>query len=598
MAVGDLLYAFDPTKGETPQSIARKRLLAEAILGNTAHSPRDVGEGLNAIGQAILYRQLMKGADTADANGQAAASGAFASLFPQQFPPAPGSTPAASPQATDYPSQRVSQAFGDPGAPSTISGNPDASALVAALADPSQRARLPAGMRNNNPGNIKFVGQAGTRPSVNTDQGDPQAVYATPEDGMRAMYHLLGRKYAGGKTTANDIIASSGGWTPGNFEAAANVARNAGIRPDQDINFNDPQMAARFMRGLMLQEHGAASKLYPDSLIQSVIGAPPTAPAAAAVNAMAGNAPQIPPARTIQDHPIAGDQNLPVMAGGNSDAVTQTTAGPSIQQLAQVSANPYVQRRYGPVINAMLAQKMQQSDPGNQLDMQYKQAQIDALRAKPDQVPESVRALNLRAQQAGLVPGTKEYRDFMVSGGGGGMNVNINTASAEAAKAENQATSSDVITGAADKIRTLSKNPLATGMTGALVGNLANTDAAEVYRQIDVLKSNATIENLNAMRAASKTGGALGNVTEGEGKMLAAKTGALDPKSPYFQQQLDDYERTLLRIVHGKDAGDNIFSQTRKADPTASPAEARPRATNPKTGESLEWDGTKWAPVQ
>src|SRR4030095_7394307 len=120
-------------------------------------------------------------------------------------------------------------------------------------------ARLPAGMRNNNPGNIKYVGQAGTRPSINTDQGDPQAVFPSQEVGMAAMYRLLAKKYRGGKLTPNQIIAGQGGWTPGNYQAAANVARTAGISPDDDINFSDPVSAQRFMRGLLLQEHGPAS---------------------------------------------------------------------------------------------------------------------------------------------------------------------------------------------------------------------------------------------------------------------------------------------------------------------------------------------------
>ena len=45
--------------------------------------------------------------------------------------------------------------------------------------------------------------------------------------------------------------------------------------------------------------------------------------------------------------------------------------------------------------------------------------------------------------------------------------------------------------------------------------------------------------------------------------MLAAKSGALDPDSPTFERDLDDYERSLLRFVHGKRVGDAIFEETR-----------------------------------
>jgi hypothetical protein len=132
--------------------------------------------------------------------------------------------------------------------------------------------QLPAGMRNNNPGNIKYVGQAGTTPSANLDQGDPQAVFQTPEAGMSAMYRLLLKKYQGGKVSPMAMIAGKGGWTPGNTAAAANVARYAGIGPNDDIRLTDPASAAKFMRALMLQEHGEASRAYTDQQISAAIG--------------------------------------------------------------------------------------------------------------------------------------------------------------------------------------------------------------------------------------------------------------------------------------------------------------------------------------
>jgi hypothetical protein len=139
-----------------------------------------------------------------------------------------------------------------------------------------------------------------------------------------------------------------------------------------------------------------------------------------------------------------------------------------------------------------------------------------------------------------------------------------NTAS-DATRAENQQTSTDVITGAAANIRKLTQEPFTTGLIGAGASINPASNAAEVYRQVEVLKSNAKAENLQAMRMASPTGGALGNVSNTDIALLATKSGALDPRSPYFPQQLDDYERTLLRIVHGQKGGDAIFEQTRQA---------------------------------
>jgi len=150
-------------------------------------------------------------------------------------------------------------------------------------------------------------------------------------------------------------------------------------------------------------------------------------------------------------------------------------------------------------------------------------------------------------------------------------------------------TSSDVVVAAAARAREAAKGVTSTGLVGAAMSYLPNTDAAEVYRQVDVLKSNATVENLTAMRQASPTGGALGSVTEKENAMLAAKAGALDPKSPNFQRDLDDYEMTLLKIVHGPVEGARIFNETRTGAPAASTQGAAPQtATRPPAPEAVE----------
>jgi hypothetical protein len=155
--------------------------------------------------------------------------------------------------------------------------------------------KLPAGMRNNNPGNIKYTdfsakypGAIG--PSENTDQGDPQVVFDTPENGMRAAAALALRKWNRGKVTIDDLIAGDNGWTPGNYQAAANIAAKMGVKASDKVDLSQPQQMASFLRGLVTQEHGPASKAYSDDLLlkSSYVGAnsSPTT-AAAAVNALA-----------------------------------------------------------------------------------------------------------------------------------------------------------------------------------------------------------------------------------------------------------------------------------------------------------------------
>ncbi|NNH44837.1 hypothetical protein HLI03_24780 [Rhizobium laguerreae] len=199
----------------------------------------------------------------------------------ESFAPLPGNGPIPSlrpgyrdPQVTTD-ERRQQPAAPVPGGGGAGSAN-DGAELQTILSDPVRSANLPAGMRNNNPANLKYVGQHGPGiigPSENTDQGDPQVVYATPEAGMRHNVWQIMRKYRKGMLTPNQMIAGASGWTPKSFTAAANIARSMGIDPDDDLRLTDPAMAKKFVRALITQEQGTSGALYPDSMIEAAIAA-------------------------------------------------------------------------------------------------------------------------------------------------------------------------------------------------------------------------------------------------------------------------------------------------------------------------------------
>jgi hypothetical protein len=147
-----------------------------------------------------------------------------------------------------------------------------------------------------------------------------------------------------------------------------------------------------------------------------------------------------------------------------------------------------------------------------------------------------------------------------------------------------------IIGNAANKIRGAMSGGMLpeTGTISKALSYIGETDAAEVRRQVSVLKSQAQVETLNAMRRQSPTGGALGSVTERELSMLSAKAGALDPDADpeTFMAALDDYQRTLYEIVHGYDAGRELFSEEMaRFKPEAQAAKQTPRRKyNPATG--------------
>lgn len=87
------------------------------------------------------------------------------------------------------------------------------------------------------------------------------------------------------------------------------------------------------------------------------------------------------------------------------------------------------------------------------------------------------------------------------------------------------------------------------GPVGSVAKNIPGTPAYNFKSALDTLKSNIAFGALTEMRAASKTGGALGQVSDREGQLLQSSLGALDqgqsPKA--FREQLDKIEESLRR---------------------------------------------------
>jgi hypothetical protein len=77
-----------------------------------------------------------------------------------------------------------------------------------------------------------------------------------------------------------------------------------------------------------------------------------------------------------------------------------------------------------------------------------------------------------------------------------------------------------------------------TGKAGYVTSKIPGTEGYDLGAQVDTIKAILSIETLSAMRQVSPTGGAVGNVTEGEHKMLAASIRNLD--TAQSEKQLRD----------------------------------------------------------
>jgi len=304
---------------------------------------------------------------------------------------------------------------------------------------------------------------------------------------------------------------------------------------------------------------------------------------------------------------------------------TVQPANADIGTIAELLANPYATPGDKAILGALLQQRMDAADPMKRIEMERAQLELEALRnpqakdTRTDDIREyefarsqgydgtfqqfmtdmkkagaSTQTVNVGDGAPGLGKLSTDYGYILdpvtrqpkidqntglpmaapVPGSPAAMEV-VQGQNKAAAANSNAMVASDIVTTAADRALEAAKNRNLGAAGTSIVGMLPWTDSAEVMDQVDVLKAQASIENLTSMREASPTGGALGSVTERELKMLQDKSGRLNPNSPNFERDLADYTRQLLRTIHGDQAGDEIFRQTWKGQ-IDQPAQAQP----------------------
>ena len=118
-----------------------------------------------------------------------------------------------------------------------------------------------------------------------------------------------------------------------------------------------------------------------------------------------------------------------------------------------------------------------------------------------------------------------------------------------------------------------------TGLVGALVKQIPGTDAYDLENLIATVRANVGFDRLQAMRDASPTGGALGNVSEQENRLLQSTLGALEQSQSKAQviRNLKRVRDTYLDIIHGagkrpnepKSIKDMSLNELNRLDPTS-----------------------------
>lgn len=114
------------------------------------------------------------------------------------------------------------------------------------------KGKLPLGIRNNNPGNLRFANQAGADP-----RSGSFAVFPNQALGLYHLARQMGLHYTRGRTTIRSLIQV---WAPpneNNTEAyISSVAKQTGVGPDEAYDFQDTTVVKALMRAIIQHENG------------------------------------------------------------------------------------------------------------------------------------------------------------------------------------------------------------------------------------------------------------------------------------------------------------------------------------------------------
>ncbi len=132
----------------------------------------------------------------------------------------------------------------------------------------------------------------------------------------------------------------------------------------------------------------------------------------------------------------------------------------------------------------------------------------------------------------------------------------------------------------------LADKAFTTGLPGAIMQAVPGTDAYDLKQMLVGIKANVGFNKLQQMREASKTGGALGAVSERENQLLQSVYGSLEQSQnqEQFRYNMNRLDTIFSAVVNGID-GRPAFVWKQEDFDKLSPGD---RYINGKTGEMLE----------
>lgn len=405
-------YIFGGNTPWTYDQIQQKRKIAEQLAAQIG-SPRNVGEGLSAIGKALAVRGLNKRADKRDAELRSEYDKMFEGLGGilggsggGSYTPTGTWTPDATPRPQDVPATEH---------------NPD---VNLGFAD-----QPPVDMANVGSGNKMEFGAAAMTPQEMLIAGAKKRGL-DPIDVATAISYETGGTFdpaIPGPTTQH-------GQHQGLIQFGEPQAKQFGA------DFSDPQTA---VRSQLDPDTGAVWKYLDSTGVKAGMGLPEIYSAInaggvgrmGASDANNGGAPGTVADKVagMGDHRTKAAQYL----GGtwtpdaNAAPVQRGGGQADIVQLMKVASSPYASPAQKAIVGALIQKQMQGEDPKSALELQLLQKQVDAFgKPKPQEPTGTMREYEYAKSQG--FPGTfTDYQTAIKKAGASNQSVNVGQGSNE-----------------------------------------------------------------------------------------------------------------------------------------------------------------------
>lgn len=411
-------FIFGGDTGETAETLARRRAIADALLGQSIGTPKTIGDGLAALGKGFAGYMAGKALHKQELDWRKGGDSVFSALFDKS-----GETGAAA-----APSSAVAAALagsgGAAGPAPDLSGNDIYSSFMDTvkskitnpngLAAVASTGKAESGFSPKNSfgswSDPSESGEAGTAGGIMSWRGprfEAMRAFAAKNGGdannpspqLQAQFFLqedpgLIDRLNSAKSPAEAQQMMNNAWRfagydrPGG-EAARRIAQANSFASQFTGSPADPVRVASLdpSAGMATAAPGGAvaaalagarpAATQPQSPAQALTGVPPAAPPVQSLRAADGGG-----APMLGAKPV----NTGAAPTGQSGGVQVAGGGPTVDQLLKAATDPRLSAEQRSVVGMLLKQKMAAADPATQLEMEKNRLDMEKTRIETERL--------------------------------------------------------------------------------------------------------------------------------------------------------------------------------------------------------------------